>query len=157
MPTMIDQINADPNKTPYTWEAHTEDGVTIAVESPPGATDDTPFRVIGFMYEARTSGRAPDDVHTFRNTTDRNVVITAKSLRGELCPHMTLTIEPGMLLVWAKRAIMPFQIMGNEHVPPFETMMFGRELVNGQIEIAQIWPNGEYKPYTSYAEAMAAL
>ena len=151
-----DQLANDPRKTPYVWEARTLDRVIIAVESPEGGVDDTPFAAIGFMYRARTAV-VPDDVHTFVNESERSVIITARSLRESVLPHIDLQIDPGDALVWCHRAVMPFQIMGHQQVDPFETMVYGRELTSGKIEICQVWPNGEYKPFDSYQAAMTAL
>lgn len=153
---IADQLASDDRKTPYTWEAYTPDkSMLIAVESPPGRPD-TPFAAIGLIYRARTA-LMPDDVHTFVNTTGVPILIKARSLREAVLPHLDLMIDPGVALIWAHRAVMPFQIMGNATVDPFETMVYGREWPSGKIEIAQVWPNGEVKPFESYADAMKAL
>jgi hypothetical protein len=159
------QVSADfatnPNISPYTWEA-TKNGVVFAVEYPPGDVPETPFSAIGFTTRLR--GDAGREVPTFVNATGETVRMKARSLREASCPMIEIDIAPGDALIWGHRRVHAVQARasgfdGNLDTRSlsYETQLFGRETVAGEVQIAQIWPTGETTGFDSYAAAMTAL
>ena len=160
MATVDPTIAANPTITPYVWEA-VKGGVIYATEYPPGATPETSFDSIGFTLRWR--GDDARQVPTFVNTIGETVTFRAVSLREATCPMLEIDIAAGDALIWGHRrvhTVVAFMVdptpLSNSTIS-YETMLFGRETVGGEVQIAQIWPGGQTNGFSSYDEAMSAL
>lgn len=152
MATIDPRLADDMTIAPYTWEAE-RNGLTFACEYPPGDVPQASFADIG--CKVRMRGEVP----TFVNATDAPLRFRARSLREATCPMIEVDIAPGDALIWGHRRVyaVKAQVGFPNSMTAFETLLFGRETVAGEVAIAQVWPTGETNAFGTYAQAMAAL